>query len=156
MKSNLKGLIAAPFTPMNPDGSLNPIAIERQASSLVAAGVRGAFVCGTTGEGLSLSVEERLKVAERWVAAAKSELAVIVHVGCNNIAESRTLAEHAEHIGAYAVATMGPTFFRPARTEQLVDVCAEVAAASPTLPFYFYHIPIMSGINLPMIDFLSA
>src|SRR5260370_19557609 len=116
MKSKLKGLIAAPFTPMNPDGSLNLNAIEQQAAALVADGVNGAFVCGTTGEGLSLSLEERMKVAERWVAFGKANLSVIVHVGSNNIAESRTLAEHAQQIRAHSIATMGPTFFRPART----------------------------------------
>ncbi len=155
MKSKLKGLIAAPFTPMNPDGSVNLNAIEQQAAALVVDGVNGAFVCGTTGEGLSLSLEERLKVAERWAAVAPAKLPVIVHVGCNNIAESQTLAEHAEQIGAHSFASMGPTFFRPTRTEQLVDFCAEVALAAPALPFYFYHIPAMTGINLPMIDFVS-
>ncbi len=66
----LQGLIAAPFTPMHPDGTVNLAAIERQAAHLVATGVRGAFVCGTTGEGLSLSGAERREVAARWVARA--------------------------------------------------------------------------------------
>jgi len=155
MKLKLKGLIAAPFTAMNPDGSLNLDAIGQQAAGLVSDGVSGAFVCGTTGEGLSLSLGERMNVAERWVTLGKTNLSVIVHVGCNNIAGGRMLAEHAAQIGAHSVATMGPTFFRPARAEQLVDFCAEVAAAAPGLPFYFYHIPVMSGIQVPMIDFVS-
>jgi len=115
MKQTLKGLIAAPFTPMKPDGALNLNAIEQQAAGLISSGVSGAFVCGTTGEGLSLSIEERMKAAERWVAVAKTNLSVIVHVGCNNLAESRTLAEHAQRMGAHSVATMGPTLFRTAR-----------------------------------------
>ncbi len=154
MKSKLEGLIAAPFTPMNADGSLNLKAIEQQAASLAANGVTGAFVCGTTGEGSALSLEERLKVAERWAAVASGKLQLIIHVGRNSIAEGRTLAEHAEEIGAQAFATIGPTFCRPSRTEQLVDFCAQVAAGAPSLPFYFYHMPVMTGIDLPMGDFI--
>ena len=76
----LDGLIAAPFTPLQPDGSLNLDLIDRQAGELSHHGVRGAFVCGTTGEGFSLTSAERMQVAERWVKAAPRDLAVIVHV----------------------------------------------------------------------------
>ncbi len=155
MKPRLNGLIAAPFTPFQPDGALNLGVIDQQAASLVADGVNGAFVCGTTGEGLSLTVAERKQVAERWVAAAARRLKVIVHVGHNSVGEARELAAHAEKIGADAVATMGPTFFRPAQAEQLTDFCGRVAEAARSLPFYYYHIPAMTGLNVPMIEFLQ-
>ncbi len=58
-------MIAAPFTALNGDGSLNLAMIERQAIALVENNVSGAFICGTTGEGLSLTTNERLQVAER-------------------------------------------------------------------------------------------
>lgn len=154
MNSKLQGLIAAPFTAMHEDGSVNLDAIARQAAWLIQNGVRGAFICGTTGEGLSMTTEERMQVAQRWVAAASGSIQVIVHVAHNSIGESRKLAAHAEQIGAHAIASLGPTFFRSGTTEQLVDACAPVAAAAPGLPFYYYHIPVMTGVNLPMIDFL--
>ncbi|EEF62350.1 dihydrodipicolinate synthase family protein [Pedosphaera parvula] len=156
MKSKLTGLIAAPFTPMLEDGSLNLPMIETQANALSASGVQGAFICGTTGEGLSLTTEERLLVAEKWVATAPPQLRVIVHVGHNSLKESCELAAHAEHIGAHAIATMGSNFFRPANVEQLVQYCMEIAAAAPSLPFYFYHMPAMTGINFSMLDFLMT
>lgn len=156
MKEKLDGLIAAPFTALRPDGSLNLDLIERQAGELAGNGVRGAFICGTTGEGFSLTSAERMQVAERWLAVAPKRLAVIVHVAQNSLDESRSLAAHAEQIGAYAIASIGPTFFRPAGVEQLVDFCAPVAAAAPSLPFYYYHMPAMTGVNVPMIDFLRA
>ena len=59
----LTGLIAAPFTAMQPDGSLNLGLIQQQANRLAANGVQGAFICGTTGEGFSLTTEERMQVA---------------------------------------------------------------------------------------------
>jgi N-acetylneuraminate lyase len=156
MKSKLTGLIAAPFTPMLDDGSLNLPMIDQQAKALFAAGVQGAFICGTTGEGLSLTTEERLCVAEKWVKAAPKQLQVIVHVGHNSLKESCDLAAHAERIGAHAFATMGSNFFRPANVEQLVQYCEEIATSAPGLPFYFYHMPAMTGINFPMLDFLKA
>jgi N-acetylneuraminate lyase len=149
-------LIAAPFTPMRGDRSVNLDMIPRQARSLVANGVDGAFICGTTGEGFSLTTEERMQVAEGWVNSFPKTGRIVVHVGHNSMGDSRSLAAHAQKIGATAFATIGPNFFRPTNIDQLVSYCAEVASAAPQLPFYFYHMPAMTGINLAMIDFLKA
>ena len=92
MKEKLDGLIAAPFTALRPDGSLNLDLIERQAGELAGNGVRGAFICGTTGEGFSLTSAERMQVAERWLAVAPKQLAVIVHVAQNSVDESHMIA----------------------------------------------------------------
>ncbi len=154
MNSKITGLVAAPFTAMNADGSLNLPMIERQAKALTETHVNGAFICGTTGEGMSLTTDERLQVAEKWMAVAPRQLRVIVHVGHHAVAESRALAAHAERIKAYAIAALGPTFFPVANVEGLVDFCAQIAAAAPSLPFYYYHIPAMTGVDLPMFDFL--
>jgi len=155
MKTRLNGLIAAPFTAMNADGSLNLTLIERQAAALAESGVSGAFICGTTGEGPSLTTDERLQVAEQWMAVAPRALRVIVHVGHPSVAESRRLAAHAERIKACAFATIGPIFFRATNLEQLVDFCAQVASGAPGLPFYYYHMPAMTGADFPMCDFLQ-
>jgi N-acetylneuraminate lyase len=155
-REKLDGLVAAPFTALKPDQSLNLDFIAEHASHLVATGVSGAFVCGTTGEGQSLSTRERMEVAERWVKEAGAKLKIVVHVAHNSLEESHQLARHAEKIGAHAIASLGPTFFKPSSIEQLVDFCAPTAAAAPSLPFYYYHIPMMTGINLPMIDFLRV
>jgi N-acetylneuraminate lyase len=156
MKSKLTGLIAAPFTAMNADGSPNLAMIENQAKLLVENKVNGAFICGTTGEGMSLSMDERLKVAEKWMAVAPHSLRVIVHVGHQTISVSQSLAAHAERIGAHAFATVGPTFFRATNIDQLVNFCAQIASGAPGLPFYYYHMPAMTGADLPMHDFLKV
>jgi len=153
---HITGLVAAPFTAFHEDGSLNLEKVDDQAASLAASGVSGGFVCGTTGESLSLTVEERQQVAERWMAAAPEDFAVIVHVGHDSLAESRALAAHAQRIGARAIGAMPPCFFRPATLSDLVAWCAEVAAAAPELPFYYYHIPSMTGVNFPIAEFLEA
>ena len=152
---HVAGLVAAPHTPMHADGSVNMGMIEKQAELLVANGVAGAFVCGTTGEGLSLTVQERLDIAERWQALAGDRLHIIVHVGHLCLKDSQALAAHAQKIGAFGIATIAPCFFRPGTVAELVDYCAEVAAAAPDLPAYYYHIPSMSGANFSMMDFLE-
>lgn len=152
--NKLSGLIAAPFTPMLPDTSVNWEMIPHLADWLTANSVTAAFICGTTGEGFSLSTEERMRVAECWLKSAANKLKVVVHVAHNSLDESRRLTTHAQQIGVDAIASIGPTFFRPNSVEQLVDFCAPVAAAAPKLPFYYYHMPAMTGVNLPMIDFL--
>lgn len=149
-----RGLIAAPFTPMTIDGRVNPDRIEQQVEFLVRNGVVGAFVCGTTGEGLSLSIDERIQVAQVWTDIAPKGFRVIVHVGHTSLPECKRLAEHAQRAKAFGIAAMSPFFFRPRSVEILVDFCREVASAAPSTPFYFYHIPSMTGVDLPMAEFL--
>ena len=156
MTERLAGLIAAPFTALCADGSLHLDAIEKQAASLVENGVSGAFVCGSTGESLSLTVAERMAVAERWRAVAGEALDVVIHVGHPCLADSQAMAAHAQEIGARAIAAMAPCFFKPATVDDLVAVCAEVAGAAPGLPFYFYHLPSMTGVNFPVVEVLKA
>jgi len=151
-----EGLIAAPFTPMLADRTLNLDRIDLYARRLSAAGVAGAFICGTTGEGMSLTLNERKQVAERWVATAPDGLRVIVHVGHAALADCRALAEHAERIGADSIATMAPFFFKPSGVEGLVDWCEQIASAASSLPFYYYHMPSMTGFHVAVSDFLQV
>src|SRR5436190_225761 len=152
----LQGLIAAPFTAFNNDGALNLAAIEKQAEALVKNRVSGAFICGTTGEGLSLTTQERLQVADRWRAVVGKNLRLIIHVGANSIEDCRALAQHAQKIGADAISAFAPSFFKPGSIDDLVNFCATVAEAAPAVPFYYYHIPSMTGVNLDMVNFLAA
>jgi len=93
----LTGLVAAVHTPFRPDGSLHLDVVEAQAAHLQAHGIDLAFVGGSTGEGHSLSLEERRALARRWVEVARgTALGVVVHVGANCLADSRALAAQAE------------------------------------------------------------
>ncbi|HEY3328896.1 MAG TPA: dihydrodipicolinate synthase family protein [Capsulimonadaceae bacterium] len=145
----LTGLVAAPFTAFHGDGTVNLTVIEHQAAALANAGVTGAFVCGTTGEYASLTVDERMIIARRWVDVAEGTVKVIVHVGDNCQANAETLAAHANRIGADAIGAMAPYFFKPTVAGQIVDYLAPVAAKAPALPFYYYHIPSMTGVTVP-------
>lgn len=146
------GLVAAPFTPLRADGSLNVAAIPSYAAKLRADGVVGVFVNGTTGEGLSLTMAERKATVEAWRAHAGG-MGLFVHVGHLSAAEAGELAAHAEGVGADAIALVAPCFFKPTLPE-LVRFCADVARQAPKTPFYFYHMPSMSGVNVPARAFL--
>jgi len=152
---HLTGLVAASHTPMRDDGSVNIDVIEQQARLFSANRILGAFICGTTGEGKLLTLDERKRIAERWTGVADRNLAVIVHVGCDSLEESKTLAAHAQKNGAYATAAVGPSFFKPAGIDDLVRYCEAVASAAPEIPFYYYHLPTMTGLYFSMIDFLE-
>jgi N-acetylneuraminate lyase len=151
---HLTGINAAVFTALHDDGSINPSAIERQASSALLNGLAGVFVCGTTGEGMSLSVAERFQIAERWMSVAGRQMQVIVHVGAHSLTDARALAAHAEAIGAKAIAAVLPTFFKPTHLDDMVAFNARVAAAAPYTPYFYYHIPSMTGIKIPVQQFL--
>jgi len=155
MSTRFRGLVAAPFTPFHADRSLNLDVIPAYARFLRDNGVGAAFVCGTTGEGLSLTLEERLRIAERWVGCADDRLRVIVHVGHTCLADARTLTAHAAKIGASAVSALTPCFFKPRNNAEVVNWCEAVASAAPMLPFYYYNIPSMTGIDYPVVDFLA-
>lgn len=152
----LNGLVAAPHTPMNPDGSVNLSAIPAQADGLAANGVSAAFICGSTGESHSLTLAERKDIATAWRrAVAGRPLKLVIHVGHNCLDDSVDLAEHAAKLGADAISTMAPSYFKPGSVEALIGVCAPIAAAAPELPFYYYEIPAMTGVALPMDEFLQ-
>ncbi|MBB6053750.1 dihydrodipicolinate synthase family protein [Armatimonas rosea] len=155
MKTNWTGLIAAPHTPFAADGSLNLGVIEKQCEKLITDGVIGAFVCGSTGEGVSLSGAERKAVARRWVELAAGRLKVIVHVGHTSIPDAAELAADAQAAGADGISALAPYYFKPAGVGQLLDFMAPVAAAAPELPFFYYHIPALTGAALPMIPLLE-
>ncbi len=150
------GLIDAPFTPFDAQGEVNLQPIPAYAAMLKKNGLKGVFINGSSGEGYMLTDEERMRLAEAWMAAAPNDFKVIVHVGSCCLKSSKALAAHAQSIGAWGVGAMAPPFPKIGRIEELVAYCEEIAAAAPNLPFYFYHIPAFNGAFLPMVDFLKA
>jgi N-acetylneuraminate lyase len=154
MSGVLSGLIPACHTPFDRHGSLNLGVVEQQSALFLESGMRGVFVAGTTGEFASLTVVERKALCERWVEVAGSTMRVAVHVGDNCLADAIELAAHARQAGVAAVAVAPPSYFKPATVLDLVDFCVPIAAEVDPLPFYYYHIPSMTGVRLPMAEFL--
>ena len=152
----LAGLVAATFTPLHADGSLNLGLVPAIVDRMERDGVIGLYVLGSTGEGASLTAGERFAVAEAYVEAARGRLRTVIQVGHNSVAEARAFAEHAQRIGADAVSAMPPSYFKPGSVAALVASLAEISGGAPELPFYYYHIPPLTGVDPDMAEFLDA
>src|SRR5258708_13382047 len=121
----LHGLVAATHTPFHDDGSLNLAVVEQQSAHMLKWNVGVVFIGGSTGEGHSLTLEERRALAEHWIAVTRgTPLRVIVHVGSNCVEDARTLAAQAEQFGAAAIGALAPSYFKPRPPPPLI----------PTLP----------------------
>ncbi|XP_054837717.1 N-acetylneuraminate lyase isoform X2 [Eublepharis macularius] len=157
-QKKLQGLVAATITPMTQNGEINLSVIGQYVDYLInEQDVKSVFVNGTTGEGLSLSVQERKLLAEEWVAKGKDKLDhVIIHVGALSLPESKGLAKHAAKIGADGIAIIAPFFFKQLNKDGLVAFLRDVASEAPGIPFYYYHIPPLTGIKMRVEELLDG
>ncbi|XP_022317864.2 N-acetylneuraminate lyase-like isoform X2 [Crassostrea virginica] len=142
------GCVAAPFTPFRDNGEINFDKFDEYVEYLRNHHFQYAFVNGTLAEGMSMTLEERKSTAEAWVKASKGRLKIILHVGTGNIRDSQELTRHASSIGVDAVASLCPSFFKPANEEILVECMSEIAGAAPELPFFYYCINFVTGIYI--------
>lgn len=151
----LHELVAAAHTPFHADTSLAPEVVATQAAYLSANGTRTVFITGSTGESHSVTCAEKLVIFEAWAEATRGTgLRVIAHVGSNCLGDAETLAARAETLDFAAISAVTPSYFKPAGIAGLIETCAAVAAAAPATPFYYYDIPALTGLMLPMERFL--
>ena len=154
----LRGALAASVTPLRDGGaSLDEDAFEPLVSFLAAGGLDGILACGTTGEGLLSSVDERRRAAELFLAARPEGFAVAVHCGAQTTADTAALARHAAEAGADAVAAIGPPFFAFDEHSLFAHFRSAAEACAP-VPFYLYEFAARSGyaIPIPVIERLRA
>ncbi len=151
----ITGLVPAVFTPLHPDGSLNLEQIPPIVEHLIADGVSALYVCGGTGEGPSLSTQERIEVGEAYLGAAAGRIPLIIQVGHNSVGEARRLAQHAQAAGAAAISAVPPSFFKISSLDVLIDTLSVILNGAPDLPFYYYHIPRLTDFDLDVVEFLE-
>ncbi len=151
------GLVAAPFTPMDKDFNLNTDLIPEYYNFLEKNGITGAFINGTTGEGPSLTQKEKQLQAEKWAGCFRSggKVRIINLVGGTCYSECIENAVFSFEAGLSAIAIVAPYYFKPVEVNQLADFCTRIGEAIPRMPVYFYHIPSLTGVNLPMSGFLE-
>jgi dihydrodipicolinate synthase/N-acetylneuraminate lyase len=134
-------------TPLRDGGSaLDEEAFAPYVEYLAEGGVTGLLACGTTGEGILLTREERMRAAELFLAG---RLPVIVHAGAQSTADTVVLAEHAAASGAAGVAVIGPPYF-PLDERALLEHFTRAAAACAPVPFYVYEFEKASGYAVPL------
>ncbi len=141
-------LVVAAVTPLRDDGSqLDEGAIGPYVAFLESHGADGVFACGTTGEGILLTLEERRRVARAFRASLRG--ALIVHAGAQTTADTVALAGDAAELGADAVAVIPPPYF-PLDDASLTAHFVAAARACAPLPFYCYAFTARSGYPLPV------
>lgn len=139
---------------MQANGDVDLAQVPAVVEYLIENNISGLYVLGSTGEGVSLTAEERQAVAAAFVAAADGRIPVMVHVGAESVRQAEQLAAHAQQIRADAISAVSPVYFKPDSADLLVSTMAAIAAASE-LPFYYYHIPGATGVNISAVDFLE-
>ena len=145
----LRGAIAAAVTPLRDEGrALDADAVAPYVDFLASGGVDGILALGTTGEGILLSIDERCRVAELFVAAASGRLPVAVHAGAQTTADTAALAAHAAETGADAVAVIGAPYYPLDDAALLAHFTAAAHACEP-LPFYLYEFKGRAGYSIP-------
>lgn len=116
--------------------------------------VSAVLVNGTTGEGTTLKVDERMRTAEEWLKACrKHKMLCMVQIGGTSMSEVFELAAHAERISVDAVLCLPDLFFKPAVEEDLVHYIKHIAQYCPTRPMFYYHIPAFTGVRCKFGDF---
>lgn len=151
----LHTLVAATHTPFHADGSLALEIIPQQAAFLAKQQITHVFITGSTGEAHSLTRDERLATYQAWKNCASNEgLTVIAHCGSNCLEDAKVFAAAAQECEFAAISALAPNYFKPNSVEVLSDWCAAIAAEAPSLPFYYYDIPALTQVSLPMDRFL--
>ena len=142
-----QGIIPAFYACYDRDGKVSEQRTRALARHFVKKGVKGLYVCGSSGECIYLKVKERKKILETVMDEVGGELTVIAHVACNNTDDSRKLAAHAESLGVDAIAAIPPIYFRlPDRAA--AQYWNDISAAAPNTDFIIYNIPQLAGTKL--------
>ena len=144
---NRPALIVATVTPLRDGGArVDEEAVGPMVAFLESHGAGGAFCCGTTGEGVLLSVEERMRVARAFRETLLGTL--MVHCGAQTTADTVALAADAAELGADAVGVIAPPYY-PLDDRALIHHFVAAARACAPLPFYCYAFAARSGYLLP-------
>lgn len=146
----LYGVTVAMTTPFRQDGTVDYASLEASTHMLIDKGVDCLYPCGTTGEMLRLTLQERMKVAETVILAAAGRVVVYIHCGAATEEDTITLVQHAQRSGADGAGVVTPQFFSLEHRE-LVGFFVRVAkSVSEDFPIYLYNIPQCSGNDIPV------
>ena len=147
MCNKYNGIIPAFYACYDDNGNVSADKTRALARHLIAKGVHGLYVCGSSGECIYHSVQDRKETLEAVMEASKGRLTIIAHVACNNTKDSCELAAHAEACGADAIAAIPPIYFRlPERA--IEKYWNDISVAAPETDFVIYNIPQLAGVAL--------
>ncbi|EOT26077.1 N-acetylneuraminate lyase [Eubacterium sp. 14-2] len=144
-----QGIIPAFYACYDEHGKVDGERVELLTRHMVKKGVKGVYVGGSSGECIYQTVADRKLTLEHVMKAAEGKLTVIAHVACNNTADSRELAAHAESLGADAIAAIPPIYFHLPEYA-IAEYWNDISAKAPNTDFVIYNIPQLAGVALTM------
>lgn len=137
------------YTPFNNDVKLtiNYDVIDKYAYHLKKMGMHGVMVLGLTGEGMTLTLEERKKLTEKWFEVTrKYDLKMLVNIGGFALPEVYEFAEFVEKLKVDGVLLLPDLFYKPKTAEDLMLYLKDIMVKMPTRPTFYYHIPMMTDV----------
>lgn len=148
-REKYQGIIPAFYACYDEQGNVSTERTKELAKHLMNKGIKGLYVCGSSGECIYQSKEERKQVLESVMEVVKGKLTVIAHVACNNTADSCELAAHAESLGVDAIAAIPPIYFHLPEAA-IAKYWNDISSAAPNTDFIIYNIPQLAGVALTM------
>ena len=145
------GVLAASLTPFRPDLSLAKDALSQHARWLLANGCDGVLLFGTTGEGLSLTVEERVSGLDAVLSSGLPPHRFLVGTGALALPDAVKLTRRAAAHDVGGVLVLPPFHFRQIRNEGIYRFYDQLIqrVGDTDLRLYFYHFPELSGVPIP-------
>lgn len=155
MKLDFNGLIAAGFSPFKTNGTPDLEKIPPLVDKLIEEGINGFYLMGSTGEGVSVKVEQRMLITEAYFEAVNNRVPIIVNVTHSSYEASGDLSRHAVEMGAEAISATAPSYYGIPGIRQLIYAVEKIADSQDQIPFIYYHIPGKTGLNFKMYHFLE-
>lgn len=146
--TSIGGVLVALTTPFATDRSIDEAKLREHVDYVIAGGVHGIVPCGSTGEFVNMTVEERKRVVEIVIDQTAGRVPVVPGTGALTTEDAIELTQHAEKAGAASALVVSPFYETPTRDEVL-DYYVEVAEAV-TMPLTAYNLPAVTGINLDL------
>ncbi|XP_070507405.1 N-acetylneuraminate lyase B-like [Chironomus tepperi] len=153
---NFKGLMAPVFTAFDSNNDVNLEIIEEYARVLKDSGISAVLVNGTSGEGMSMNVNERKLVTEKWhQVCQKLEIVLMVQISGCCFRDIIDLAKQAENLKVDGVLCLPELYFKPKDIQSLVNYLKKISIYCPSIPLYYYHIPMFTNVDIPMASFME-
>ena len=146
----VQGVWCAVLTPFDAAGLPDSARLARHVRRILAAGVDGIALFGTTGEGQSLSLKERRETLDALLAAGIAPSRILAATGCASLPETIALTRHAVQANCAGALVLPPFFFKAVADEGVFASYARVidGVGDARLPLYLYHIPQVSGVAI--------
>lgn len=147
-----KGIYAATLTPLHLDLSCDSMTLTKHCLQLIDRGCQGVVLFGTTGEGASFSVEEKIKAFQTVISEGVPPERIIVGNGSASLEDTLILAGSASERGCLASLIAPPSFYNNVAEEGIIDFYRYIITRCPSknLRVILYHIPQHTGVPITL------